>query len=214
MNNSMWGQKIGMTQIFSMNSGRDNAVSAVPVTVIDCNGWIVVRMKKFESDGYNALQIGLLRTRYRKESFVDLWLKNPKRYFLHLKEVYVNDPSRYTVGASFGIEGLFQVGQKLDVAGWSKGLGFAGVYKRHGFGGAAKSHGSMMGRRPGSIGFTRSSGEIMKGQKMAGHKGVERKTIQNLELVSIENDKNILLVKGSVPGKSQTLLFIKKSIKE
>jgi large subunit ribosomal protein L3 len=203
-----------MTQFFSVKTGSNAAVEATPVTVIDCNGWFVTRIKHLSKDGYEAIQIGLVRPKYSKELFSVDWLKKPKQYFLHVREVVTDSVSTHSVGDSFKIEGLFEVGQKLDVAGWSRGLGFQGVYKRHGFGGAAKSHGSMMGRRPGSIGFTRSSGEIMKGQKMAGHMGTQRTTIQNLVIVSIETDKNVLLVKGSIPGKTQTLVFVKRSIKD
>jgi large subunit ribosomal protein L3 len=212
---NIWGRKVGMTQFFSTHTGANAGIVAMPVTVIDCNGWIVTRIKRYSIDGYDAVQVGLIRQKYNKESFSPDWLKKPKHYFLYIRELLTDGVTdAYAIGDNFKIEGLFEVGQKLDVAGWSKGLGFAGVYKRHGFGGAAKSHGSMMGRRPGSIGFTRSSGEIMKGQKMAGHKGVQRTTIQNLVVVSIETSKNVLLVKGSIPGKSEALVFVKRSIKD
>lgn len=211
---NIWGLKVGMTQFFSTNTGSNAGIVAMPVTVIDCSGWVVMRIKNSAIDGYNAIQIGLVRQKYNKRIFSLDWLKKPKHYFLHIREFISDNLDRYTIGENFKIDGLFNIGQRLDVSGWSKGLGFAGVYKRHGFGGAAKSHGSMMGRRPGSIGFTRSSGEIMKGQKMAGHKGIQRTTIQNLVVVSIEASKNILLVKGSIPGKSQTLVCVKKSIKD
>ncbi|QQR63391.1 50S ribosomal protein L3 [bacterium] len=105
---------------------------------------------------------------------------------------------------------VFAIGDLVRVSGLSKGIGFAGVYKRHNFGGAAKSHGSMMGRRPGSIGFTRSSGEIMRGQMMAGHAGNKRISILNLTVVKILQSENVLMIKGSVPGKSGTLVFVKR----
>lgn len=209
---NLWGCKVGMTQIFSVNKAA-GVVKATPVTIIDCNGWRVVGLKQFARDGYDAVKVGLLRKKYLNASFSDVWLQSPKQYFSMTREIKLEQPIEFKIGSILNVADSFIVGQKVDVQGVSKGIGFAGVYKRHGFGGAAKSHGSMMGRRPGSIGFTRSSGEIMRGQKMAGHKGVQTTTIQNLVVVGLEQSKNVLLVQGSVPGKAHTIVFVKKNSK-
>lgn len=205
MINGVWGTKVGMTQLFV-----DGVVK--PVTAIDVGYWVVTDIKKEDRNGYNAIQIGCLRKRYRSVDFNREWLKHTKKFFLYTREIHCSKEALQ--GIEIGkpislLEGL-SVGNKVDVVGLSKGIGFAGVYKRHGFGGAAKTHGSMMGRRPGSIGFTRSSGEIMRGQMMAGHAGCERVSIRNLEIATISLEANIVMVKGSVPGKSGSLVFLKK----
>jgi large subunit ribosomal protein L3 len=210
----IWGQKIGMTQFFSFNA--DNTVRAVPVTVIDIGDWYVTQIKTSNRDGYDALQIGYVRDKYKGTQFSADWLKKPKKHFQYLREIRSGEGFALTpdlVGQPLAVLQHFSVGAKVDVTGWSRGLGFQGVYKRHGFGGAAKSHGSMMGRRPGSIGFTRSSGEVMRGQLMAGHTGTDRTVIQNLDIIAIEPEKNIILVQGSIPGKSRSLVYVKKSVK-
>jgi large subunit ribosomal protein L3 len=205
MINGIWGRKVGMTQLFSKGV-------VVPVTAIDVGDWIVSGIKRKDRDGYNAIQIGCLRKRYRSVDFNQNWLKNKKKYFLYTREAHCTEAkvTEVVLGqkATFFDEFAIQ-GKKVDVTGWSRGLGFAGVYKRHGFGGAAKTHGSMMGKRPGSIGFTRSSGEIMRGQMMAGHAGCDRVCVKNLEIAAAVKEHNIVMVKGSVPGKSGSLVFIK-----
>ena len=205
MIDSLWGQKIGMTQLFI--NGK-----AVPVTAVDVGYWVVCDTKIAARNGYNALQIGCLRKRYRSISFDLEWLKHKKKYFLYTKEVVCSDEdiAAFGLGAPVDFMKFLSTGDYVKVTGWSKGLGFAGVYKRHNFGGAAKSHGSMMGRRPGSIGFTRSSGEIMRGQLMAGHAGCQKVSILNLSVAALVPDQQLLMIKGSVPGKSGSLVCIKK----
>ncbi|QQR53466.1 50S ribosomal protein L3 [bacterium] len=205
MVNGLWGQKIGMTQLFV--DGK-----AVPVTAVNVGHWIVCGTKTVAQDGYNALQVGCLRKRYRSIPFDLLWLKNKQKYFFYTKEVRCSSEQLATaaLGSVVDLLQFFAIGDLVRVSGLSKGIGFAGVYKRHNFGGAAKSHGSMMGRRPGSIGFTRSSGEIMRGQMMAGHAGNKRISILNLTVVKILQSENVLMIKGSVPGKSGTLVFVKR----
>jgi large subunit ribosomal protein L3 len=202
----IWGQKIGMTQIFS-----DNKV--MPVTAVDTRNWIVTGIKNKVRDGYDALQVGYLRQRYHNQSFQSAWLKHAKCYFQHVREIRCDAATAVNeaIGTPFNVLSQFAVGNIIDVVGWSKGLGFTGVYKRHGFGGAAKSHGSMMGRRPGSIGFTRTSGEVMRGQLMAGHKGVDRVMVKKINVVAIDHDNGVMFVKGSVPGKSGSLVLVKKA---
>jgi large subunit ribosomal protein L3 len=205
MINGVWGTKVGMTQLFIDGVAK-------PVTAIDVGYWIVTDIKNKGRNGYNAIQVGCLRKRYRSIDFSLAWLKHTKRFFLYTREIHCSEESLQgmEIGKAVSLLDGFTVGNKVDVIGVSIGRGFAGVYKRHGFGGAAKTHGSMMGRRPGSIGFTRSSGEIMRGQMMAGHHGCDRVSIKNLEVANILLDANVVLVKGSVPGKSGSLVFIKK----
>ena len=205
MINGVWGTKVGMTQLFV-----DGVVK--PVTAIDVNYWFITAIKHKDRNGYNAIQAGCLRKRYRSVDFNLEWLKHTKRFFLYTREVHCSEEAlqNVTLGKAVSLLDGFSVGNKVDVTGWSKGVGFAGVYKRHGFGGAAKTHGSMMGRRPGSIGFTRSSGEIMRGQMMAGHAGCDRVSVRNLEIAMILSKANVVMVKGSVPGKTGSLVFVKK----
>lgn len=201
----VWGHKVGMTQIFS-----DNKVT--PVTVINVGNWFVTEIKTVARDGYNAIQVSCVRDRYKGHSFDKEWLKSRKQYFRYTREIKGDDVtmSDEIVGTSLNALDSFSIGMLVDVTGWTKGLGFAGVYKRHGFGGAPKSHGSMMGRRPGSIGFTRSSGEIMRGQKMAGHKGCDRTVMKRLGVIAVEGQENLIFVKGSVPGKAGSLVYVAK----
>jgi large subunit ribosomal protein L3 len=205
MFDGVWGTKVGMTQLFI-----DGVVK--PVTAIDVGYWILTDIKNKDRNGYNAIQVGCLRKRYRSIDFSLAWLKHTKKFFLYTREIHCSAESLQNMKLGMVISLLdgFAVGNKVDVVGWSKGVGFAGVYKRHGFGGAAKTHGSMMGRRPGSIGFTRSSGEIMRGQMMAGHAGCDRVSMKNLEVVTVLSDTNVVLIKGSVPGKSGSLVFVKQ----
>ncbi|RTL05947.1 50S ribosomal protein L3 [Candidatus Dependentiae bacterium] len=205
MINGVWGIKVGMTQLFV-----DGVVK--PVTAIDVGHWVITDIKNKDRNGYNAMQVGCLRKRYRSVDFNLAWLKHTKKFFLYTREIRCSaeELQNVKIGNSVSLLERFAVGNKVDVMGVSKGVGFAGVYKRHGFGGAAKTHGSMMGRRPGSIGFTRSSGEIMRGQMMAGHAGCDRVSIKNLEVATVITEDNIVMVKGSVPGKSGSLVFVKK----
>ncbi len=199
----LWGRKIGMTQVFAQNK-------AVPVTVVATDHWVVTNIRTRERDGYSALQVGCLRKRYRKVPFSFAWLKKLKDYFFEVHEIPTDeDPADTLIGTLFDTD-LFAVGDITDVSGVSRGLGFIGVYKRYGFGGAAKSHGSKMGKCPGSLGFTRRSGEVLKGKKLPGHGGMLSKTIKNLAVVGVDKDARIVLVKGSVPGKTGSLVFIRK----
>lgn len=201
----MWGRKIGMTQVFSENK-------VVPVTVIDTTNWIATGVRTAAKDGYDALQIGCLRKRYTAQPFSMEWLKKPAQYFQYVREVKCDEAvDQSVIGQPVDGHSIFLQGQKVDVAGWSIGRGFAGVYKRHGFGGAAKSHGSMMGRSPGSIGGLRTSGRVIKGKRMAGHMGAERVMVKQLRVVDIDAQHGALLVKGAVPGKAGSLVFVRKA---
>ena len=196
------GKKIGMSQIF-----RDNGES-VPVTVIQAGPCAVTQIKSKETDGYNAVQLGFRATKN---------LNKPERGHLknsdpvkHLREVKADNLQDYSIGQQISVD-IFDVGEKIDVIGTTKGKGFAGTMKRHGFGGGPRTHGqSDRGRAPGSIGGGTTPGKVYKGLKMSGHMGNERVTVKNLEIVQIDQDRNLLVVKGGVPGAPNGLLVIRR----
>lgn len=201
------GTKVGMTQVF------DETGEVVPVTVIEAGPCYVTQVKTEETDGYNAVQIGFGR--------IQEWrLKKPQRGHLgnlpplrHLREIRADDASEYEVGQQLDV-GIFEAGQRVDVTGISKGRGFAGVVKRHGFRGGPKTHGqSDRHRAPGSIGATSTPGRVFKGMRMAGRMGNERVTVQNLQVVRVDPDRNLLLVKGSVPGRRGGLVLVRDAVK-
>ena len=196
------GKKIGMSQIF-----RDNGES-VPVTVIQAGPCAVTQVKSKETDGYNAVQLGFGATKN---------LNKPERGHLknsdpvkHLREVKADNLQDYSIGQQISVD-IFDVGEKIDIIGTTKGKGFAGTMKRHGFGGGPRTHGqSDRGRAPGSIGGGTTPGKVYKGLKMSGHMGNERVTVKNLEIVKIDQDRNLLVVKGGVPGAPNGLLVIRR----
>jgi len=201
----IWGKKIGMTQVFVKNK-------VVPVTVIDVAHWIVTQIKTNDSDGYSAVQVGGIKKKYVNEPFSADWLQKPKRYFATLREVRLaNDASAdVKVGKPLELSAVLTVGDAVDVFGKTRGCGFAGVVKRHGFHGAPASHGSTMGRRTGSLSFMRSRGRVIKGKRMPGHMGNESCVMQKLEVITIESGARVVAVKGSIPGKTGSLVFLRK----
>ena len=200
------GRKIGMTRIF------DEHGEVIPVTIIEAGPCYVTQIKTVEKDGYNAIQLGFGEAkRLNKPQQGHLKDLPPVRY---LRELRTDDASRYKVGQVLDV-GLFQVGELVDIVGISKGRGFAGVVKRHGFRGGPKTHGqSDRQRAPGSIGSGSTPGWVIKGMRMAGHMGVARVTVQNLRVVMVDPERNLLAVKGGVPGAPKGLLFIKKAVKQ
>ncbi len=189
------GKKLGMTRIFNERG------ESVPVTVIEAGPCPVVAVKTEETDGYNAVQIGFGR---RKPANVNLPRKGhfekagvePAKV---LREIRVKDPSGYEVGGWIKAD-LFQVGDLVRVTGYSKGKGFQGVVKRWGFRGAPDSHGSRNHREPGSIGQCATPARVWKNRKLPGRTGNERTTVRNLEIVQVDADRNLIAVKGAVPG--------------
>lgn len=202
----LWGKKIGMTQVFVENK-------VVPVTVIDVSNWYVTQIKTEANDGYSAVQIGVLRDRYAKSAFSADWLKKPKKYFTFLREVKVDasNDKQFVIGQQVDFHASLTQGQKVDVVGTSKGCGFAGAVKRHGFAGGRASHGSTLGKRPGSLSFMRSQGRVIKGKRLPGHMGAVTERTRQLEVVKVHNEDNLVLIKGGVPGKSGSLVFIEKA---
>ena len=207
MVSGIWGKKIGMTQVFS----KEKAV--VPVTVIDAAGWVVTNVRTAERDGYVAIQLGCIKKRYADKAFSPEWIKKPKKYFSALREVKVkldDQESLPAIGVSVDLSTVLQEGNIVDVFGVSKGCGFAGVVRRHNFAGPPGSHGATMGKHTGSIGSFATQGKVIKGKAMPGQMGAKRDAAKNLEIVRVDSEGQIVLVKGSVPGKSGSLVFIRK----
>jgi large subunit ribosomal protein L3 len=207
------GKKLAMTQIFD-SEGR-----VVPVTVIQAGPCWVTQVKTPDKEGYAAVQLGFEEVkrlnRPRRGHLAKLFKAGAKIPLLrHLREFRVDDPGQVTLGQRVTVGDLFKVGDLVDVTGTSKGRGFAGVVKRHGFGGGPKTHGqSDRWRAPGSIGAGTDPGRVWKGLRMAGHMGAARVTVQNLEVVQVDPDRNLLLVKGAVPGHRYGLVLIRKAVK-
>jgi large subunit ribosomal protein L3 len=205
MSKGLWGKKIGMTQIFENDK-------AIPVTAIEVSNWVVTNIRTKKRDGYAAIQIGCVKKRHNDKTFSQDWIKKPKEYFSFVREVkFDDDVQDITIGQSADFLSSFEKGDKVDITGKTIGRGFAGVVKRHNFGGPPGSHGSTMGRRPGSIGFFTSQGKVIKGKKMPGQLGNKQHMIRNLEVVKKMEDSQLLLVKGAIPGKSGSLVFIRKA---
>jgi len=201
----LWGKKVGMTQVFDEDK-------VIPVTVVDLDRWVITGVKRKERDGYDAVQVGRVRDKFISEPFSPTWLKKPTKYFSHVREVKVSEPIEgISIGKAAHFYEALHVGDIVDVAGVTKGCGFAGVVKRHGFAGPPGSHGAKMGKRPGSIGHMRSQGKVIKGKRLPGHMGVQKRVTRGLQVVKIEPEKKIMLIKGSVPGKAGSLLFVKKA---
>jgi large subunit ribosomal protein L3 len=203
MTRGIIGKKLGMTQIF-----RDNG-KVEAVTAIEAGPCAVAQVKTMAREGYNALQIGFGQAKR---------LSSPQRghlkdlgQFRYLREFKTDDIDGVQVGDRIDVS-LFQAGDLVDVTGVSKGKGFAGVVKRHGFAGGPKTHGqSDRHRHPGSIGATTSPGRVLRGTLMAGHMGNQQVTVRKLEVFQADPERNLLLVKGAVPGASNGLLLIRKS---
>jgi large subunit ribosomal protein L3 len=202
----LWGKKLGMTQIFDETGG------AIPVTVIELGPCVITQVKTKEHDGYDALQLGIGQKKR---------LNQPERGHRRksgassrtLREVRVDGSEDYEVGQVLKCD-LFEVGQQVDVTGSSKGKGFQGVVKRHGFAGGPKTHGqSDRLRAPGAIGGSATPGKVFKGMRMAGRMGNERVTVQNLEVVRVDPERNLVLVRGSVPGVNGGLVLVRHAVK-
>ena len=208
MKKGIIGKKIGMTQIF------DEKGNVIPVTVIEATPNIVAQVKTVETDGYNSIQLGYGEVKDKhinkpeKGHFAKAGLTAKK----HLREFRVEDAENYKVGDEVKAD-IFEAGEKIDVQGTTKGKGFQGVIKRHGQHRGPMGHGSMYHRRPGSMGSTSTPGRVFKGKKLPGHMGRVTVTIQNLDVVRVDMDKNVILVKGSVPGAKGAILKIKSAVK-
>ena len=198
------GTKVGMTQIF------DESGSAVPVTVIKAGPCVITQIKSNEKEGYNAIQIGYAESSPQKMTKPCLGhlAKSNLPPLKHLKEYRVALTDSFTVAQKIGVDS-FQIGQKVNVSGTTIGKGFAGTVKRYNFTRGPMTHGSKNHREPGSIGQGSTPAKVHKGKKMAGRLGGSKTTIKNLEIIYINSQDNLLVIRGSIPGKSGNLLSIR-----
>lgn len=201
------GRKVGMTQVFTKEG------KLIPVTVIETEPNVVMQVKTASKNGYNAIQLGVFEKKEKQATRPEMGNAKkanttPKRYLKEIRDV----ESTYNIGDTISAS-VFSVGEIVDVTGTTKGKGFQGVIKRHGQSRGPMGHGSMYHRRPGSMGPTSTPGRVFKGKKLPGHMGRVTVTIQNLDVVKVDLDKNAILVKGSVPGAKGAILKLKTSVK-
>ena len=208
MKKAIYGKKLGMTQIF------DNDGLVIPVTVVEVEPSLVLRKKTVETDGYNAIVLatGEVKEKQMNKPNKGQFDKVKLAYKKYVRELRLDDIESYNVGDEIKAD-IFEAGEVVDVQGVSKGKGFQGVIKRHGQHKGPMGHGSMYHRRPGSMGSTSDPGRVYKGKVLPGHMGNVNVTVLNLEVVKVDTDKNLLYVKGSVPGPKGSLLCIKDSVK-
>lgn len=202
---AMLGKKIGMTRIFTETG------EVVPVTVIQAGPCYVTQIKATATDGYNAIQIGFGTAKKLSKGEAGHLGTLPK--VKNLKEVRTDDIDKYTLGQVLDAS-FFAVGDLVDVTATSKGKGFAGGVKRHHFSGGPKTHGaSDRTRAPGAIGAGTTPGRVLKGLRMAGHMGAKQRTVLNQEVISVDVERNLVLVKGTVPGATNGLVYMRKAHK-
>ena len=202
------GKKIGMTQVFTKEG------KLIPVTVIEVGPNVVTQIKTVEKDGYDAIQLGAQTIREKLSNKPELGHvkkanTTPKRFLREIRGVNVND---YTLGQTIGVD-IFEAGEIVDVTGTSKGKGFQGVIKRHNQSRGPMGHGSQYHRGVGSLG-TMLPMHVLKGKKMPGQMGNVQRTVQNLEVVSIDTENSVILVKGNVPGPKKSLVMIRTAVKK
>ncbi|MDO4721166.1 MAG: 50S ribosomal protein L3 [Peptostreptococcaceae bacterium] len=202
------GKKIGMTQVFS-EDGR-----LIPVTVVEAGPMVVTQLKTKESDGYEAVQVAYGEVKEKK-------VNKPRRghfakagvgFKKFVREFRAADPSAYALAQEIKVD-VFEAGEKVDAIGTSKGKGFQGTIKRHNQSRGPMSHGSRYHRGPGSMGAASDPSRVFKGKKLPGHMGAKRVTIQNLEIVRVDAEKNLLLIKGAIPGPKKGLVVIRAAVK-
>ena len=201
------GRKVGMTEKFT----KDGKV--IPVTVIEVEPNVITQIKTVETDGYNAIQLGAVDKKEKRATKAEIGHAkkantSAKRF---LKEIRVENPAEYTLGNVIAAD-TFEVGERVDVTGTSKGKGFTGVIKRHGQSRGPETHGSHYHRRPGSMG-TMLPMRVLKGKKNSGHMGTETVTIQNLEIIEVSTKDNYILVSGNVPGPKNSMVLIRSAVK-
>lgn len=206
---NMLGKKVGMTQIFKEDG------TLVPVTVIEAGPLFVVQKKTVEKDGYNAIQVGFgdVKEKRMTKPAKGHFDKANVAYRKFLREFKVENPDEFEIGQEIKAD-VFSEGDMVDVTGTSKGKGTAGVIKRHGFGRGRETHGSKFHRMPGGMSAGTYPGRVFKGHRMMGRMGNERVTVQNLEVVRVDAEKNLILVKGAVPGPKKGLVSIKATVKK
>lgn len=209
MVSTILGRKLGMTQVWSED---DNLL---PVTVIQAGPCTIAQIKSEDTDGYAAIQIGFgdISEKHVNKPMAGHFAKAGVAPMKYLREVRVDDPSQYNLGDQVTVESFNEV-KRVDVTGISKGKGFAGVMKRYNFGGGPGGHGSHFHRIPGSVGMCATPSRVLKGLRLPGHMGNERVTVRNLEVVSVDTEQNLLLVKGAVPGGKGALVTVRQALSE
>ena len=210
MAKAILGRKLGMTQIFT-EEGR-----VVPVTVVESGNNFVLRNKTDETDGYNAVQLGFgdIKEKNVTKPLKGQFEKAGVKAVRFIREMRLAAPSEYNVGDTIGVD-IFAAGDLVDVVGTSKGKGFAGGIKRHNFARGPMGHGSKSHREPGSTGAMISGpgGRVLKGKKLPGRMGGERVTVQRLTVVRVDSDRNLILIKGAIPGPKKGFVVIKDTVK-
>ncbi|HBN85419.1 MAG TPA: 50S ribosomal protein L3 [Clostridiales bacterium] len=209
MSKYILGKKVGMTQVF------DESGLLIPVTVVQAGPCAVVQVKTPENDGYSALGIAFEDVKEKRvnKPLLGFYKKagvSPKRF---LREWRTDNTADYTLGKEIKCADMFQEGDRIDITGTSKGKGYQGVIKRHGHSRGRESHGSKFHRAPGSLGANSSPSRVFKNKKLPGHMGSEQVTVKNLRVVKADNENNVLIVKGAVPGPKGGLLIIKETTK-
>ena len=200
------GKKIGMSQIFDANG------KVIPVTLVQAGPCVVVQRKVVDTDGYTSIQLGFEEIPERKTAKPQRghFQKHNVKNFRHLKEFKISESDEINTGDIFDVN-IFQLNEIIKVSGVSKGKGFQGVMKRHNFAGFITSHGTHESfRGPGSVGQCSQPSRIFKGMKMAGHMGSDNVTVKNLKIVKIDADRNILLIKGAIPGARNSIVYLNK----
>lgn len=206
---SIMGKKIGMTQIFDENGVM------IPVTVVEAGPVVVTQIKTEETDGYNAVQVGFgeVKEKHVNKPMKGHFAKAGVALKKHVKELRPEDGvENYSLAQEIKVD-IFEVGEKIDVTGISKGKGFQGSIKRHGQSRGPETHGSRYHRAPGSMGSASDPSKVRKGKKLPGHMGHTRVTIQNLEVARVDAEKNLILIKGAIPGPKKGLVVIKTAVK-
>ena len=208
MKKAILGKKVGMTQMFLADG------TMIPVTVVEAGPCPVVQKKTVEHDGYNAIQVGFaeIRERLVNKPRTGHFEKAGVKVMRYLRELKLDDAAAYEIGSVITAD-MFEVGDHVDVTGTSKGKGFAGSIKRHNQSRGRKTHGSHSYRLPGSMSACSDPSRVFKTKKLPGHMGAERVTIQNLEVVRVDKDRNLLLVKGAVPGAKGGMVVVKSTVK-
>ena len=209
MKKAIVAKKIGMTQVFNQETGE-----MIPVTVLEAGPCVVTQVKTVEHDGYSAVQVGFgdIREKLVNKPDKGQFAKAGVEVKRMLEELKLDDAENYKVGDVIKAD-MFAVGDKVDASGISKGKGCQGAIKRHGFGRGPMEHGSKYHRHAGSLGSSATPGRVFKGKKLPGHMGNVARTLQNLEIVRVDADQNLLLVKGSVPGPKKAVITIVSSVK-
>lgn len=208
MKKAILGKKLGMTQLFDENG------ALIPVTVVEAGPCRVIQKKTVENDGYEAVQVGYgdKKEKHTTKPMQGHFKKAGTGYMKYLREFKLENAAEMNVGDEIKVD-VFAEGEAVDVTGISKGKGYAGTIKRWGTHRGPMTHGSGYHRGPGSMGACSSPSRVMKGKKLAGHLGVEKVTIQNLDIIKIDAEKNIIAIKGAIPGPKGGLVIIKNSVK-